>query len=195
MLQLAHIVADLSQKKRRPHTYRQDFFTVSHDEMHARTEVSFSQLWHITKTTETVAPLLCIGSTSFIAISTLTTSLNFYSKLISKQDPLTGLPMFKSVQIQLACQACIEAEKAHECVHMNHLIPRWQDSDKHRRLKTIMSDRPVGPFPHAFTMICMYDVWGCTQVRTGDRSICSRLLYHWAIHPMLYDLLLHTGSD
>tara|TARA_B100001142_G_C14324097_1_gene651608 strand:+ start:1535 stop:2419 length:885 start_codon:yes stop_codon:yes gene_type:complete len=50
--------------------------------------------------------------------------------------------MFKAIQIQLACQACIEAEKAHECQHMNHLIPRWQDSDKHRRLKTIMSDRP-----------------------------------------------------
>ena len=132
----------------------------------------------VTTTTETVAPLLCIGSTSFIAISTLTTSLNFYSKLISKQDPLTGLPMFKSVQIQLACQACIEAEKAHECVHMNHLIPRWQDSDKHRRLKTIMSDRPVGLFARALAMICMYDVLGRTQVRTGDRSICSRLLYH-----------------
>ena len=57
-------------------------------------------------------------------------------------DPLTSKPMFKAIQIQLACQACIEAEKSHECNHMNHLIPRWQDSDKHRRLKTIMSDRP-----------------------------------------------------
>jgi hypothetical protein len=90
---------------------------------------------------ETVAPLLCIGSTSFIAISTLTTDLNFYTKLISKFDPLTNKPMFKSVQIQLACQACIDAERAHECNHMAHLIPRWQDSDKHRRLKIIMSDR------------------------------------------------------
>jgi len=27
-------------------------------------------------------------------------------------------------------------------MHMQHLIPRWQDGDKHRRLKTIMSDRP-----------------------------------------------------
>jgi len=25
---------------------------------------------------------------------------------------------------------------------MQHLIPRWQDADKHRRLKIIMSDRP-----------------------------------------------------
>jgi hypothetical protein len=81
------------------------------------------------------------GNTSFIAISTLTTELNFYSKLISKVDPLTNTPMFRAIQIQLACAACIAAEKAHECQHMAHLIPRWQDSEKHRKLKTIMSDR------------------------------------------------------
>lgn len=73
-----------------------------------------------------VAPLLCIGTTSFVAISTLTSDMNFYTKLISKVDPLTNLPVFKSIQIQLACQACIDAEKAHECVHLQHLIPRWQ---------------------------------------------------------------------
>ncbi len=69
--------------------------------------------------------------------------LNFYSKLISKVDPLTNTPMFRAIQIQLACAACIAEEKAHECQHMAHLIPRWQDSEKHRKLKTIMSDRAV----------------------------------------------------
>ena len=77
-----------------------------------------------------------------LQISTLTTDMNFYSKLISKVDPLTNTKMFKAIQIQLACQSCINAEKAHLCTHMAHLIPRWQDGDKHRRLKTIMSDRP-----------------------------------------------------
>lgn len=75
---------------------------------------------------ETVAPLLCIGNTSFIAISTLTSEMNFYTKLISKVDLLTNKPVFKSIQISLACQQCIDAEKTHECMHMQHLIPRWQ---------------------------------------------------------------------
>ena len=75
---------------------------------------------------ETVAPLLCIGNTSFIAISTLTSEMNFYTKLISKIDLLTNKPVFKSIQISLACQQCIDAEKTHECLHMQHLIPRWQ---------------------------------------------------------------------
>jgi len=82
------------------------------------------------------------GNTCFIAISTLTSEMNFYTKLISKIDMLTNKPVFKSIQISLACQACIDAEKTHECLHMQHLIPRWQDADKHRRLKIIMSDRP-----------------------------------------------------
>ena len=29
-------------------------------------------------------------------------------------DQLTNLPVFKSIQISLACQACIDAEKTHE---------------------------------------------------------------------------------
>lgn len=57
---------------------------------------------------ETVAPLLSLGNASFIAISTLTSDLNFYTKLISKIDPLTNEPVFKSIQIQLACQKCID---------------------------------------------------------------------------------------
>lgn len=79
---------------------------------------------------------------SFIAISTLTNDMNFYTKLISKVDPGTNQPLFKSVQIQLACQKCIDAERGHECTHNMHLIPAWHTEDKHDRLKTIMSDRP-----------------------------------------------------
>ena len=55
---------------------------------------------------------------------------------------MTHKPIFKSVQIQLACQACIEAERAHECTHNMHLIPAWHNEEKHTRLKAIMSDRP-----------------------------------------------------
>ena len=84
---------------------------------------------------------LC-SNASFIAISTLTSDLNFYTKLISKVDPMTHKPIFKSVQIQLACQACIDAERAHECTHNMHLIPAWHNEEKHTRLKAIMSDRP-----------------------------------------------------
>lgn len=91
---------------------------------------------------ETVAPLLLIGNTSLIAISTLTSEINFYTRLLRMRDKVTGLPLFTTLSIQLACKQCIEEGKVASCVHMLHLVPRWQSSDRHVKLKTIMQDRP-----------------------------------------------------
>ena len=57
-------------------------------------------------------------------------------------DASTGRAIFTILQIQLACAACIEDGKSTECVHLLHLAPRWQSTERHRRLKTIMQDRP-----------------------------------------------------
>lgn len=91
---------------------------------------------------ETCAPLMIVGRTTLLAISTLTSSINFYTRLIKMRDPATSKPMFITRQIQLSCAKCIEEGKSHECVHLLHLVPRWQSSERHIRLKTIMQDRP-----------------------------------------------------
>ena len=44
--------------------------------------------------------------------------------------------------MELACQKCKDAGKATECKHMLHLVPAWQSSEKHMRLKKVMEDRP-----------------------------------------------------
>lgn len=93
---------------------------------------------------ETVAPLMIVGTTTLIGISTLRDGINFYTRLIRLRDKATGLPMFSVMQVQLACDKCKEDGKATDCVHMLHLVPRWQSSDKHVKLKTIMQDRPGG---------------------------------------------------
>lgn len=90
---------------------------------------------------ETVFPLLMMGNTSILMISTLTSEINFYTCLMKKKDPITQLPMFECLKIMLACQTCIDQGKSAECVHMQHLVPRWQNSEKHAKLKTIMEDR------------------------------------------------------
>ena len=87
---------------------------------------------------ETVAPILSVGSASLVAISTLTSEINFYTRLLRMRDKTTGLPLFTSISVQLACRKCIEDGKAAGCVHMLHLVPRWQSSDRHVKLKTIM---------------------------------------------------------
>jgi hypothetical protein len=91
---------------------------------------------------ETVAPLLLIGVTSLICISTLTSEINFYTRLFKIKDPITGLPVFAQLQVTLACDDCREAGTAATCKHMLHLVPAWQSSARHERLKAVMADRP-----------------------------------------------------
>lgn len=53
----------------------------------------------------------------------------------SVNDPATDRPLFMTRSIELACEACKEAGKAAECVHMLHLVPSWQSAERHRKLK------------------------------------------------------------
>jgi len=110
---------------------------------------------------ETVAPLLIMGNTTLLAISTLTSEINFYSRLLRMRDKITQLPVFTFLSVQLACAACKAEGKVIDCVHMLHLVPRfvhlplsphhpprltntrqsrcrWQSADRHVKLKTIM---------------------------------------------------------
>jgi hypothetical protein len=91
---------------------------------------------------ETVAPLLIVKNTCMLAISTLTSEINFYTRLIQMKDKTTQLDLFNVKKIELVCAKCKEDGKAAECVHMLHMVPRWQSSDKHVKLKTVMEDRP-----------------------------------------------------
>ena len=79
---------------------------------------------------ETITPILSIGSASLVAISTLTSSINFYTRLIKMQDPENDRPLFQTRCIELACEACIENGVAHECVHRLHLVPVWQSAER-----------------------------------------------------------------
>lgn len=55
---------------------------------------------------------------------------------------MSGLPVFAQLQVTLACAACREVGMAAQCKHMLHLVPQWQSSIRHERLKAVMSDRP-----------------------------------------------------
>jgi len=91
---------------------------------------------------ETVAPILSIGSASLVAISTLTSEINFYTRLIQMVDPGTDRPLFAIRCIELCCERCKAEGKQAECVHMLHLVPMWQSEERHRKLKIMMQDRP-----------------------------------------------------
>lgn len=58
------------------------------------------------------------------------------------KDKSSGKQMFSILSVVLACDKCREEGKASECIHLLHLVPRWQSGARHTRLKTIMQDRP-----------------------------------------------------
>ena len=69
-------------------------------------------------------------------------AFSFYTRLFKIKDPITGLPVFAQLQVTLACNACKELGLAAQCKHMLHLVPQWQSSARHERLKAVMADRP-----------------------------------------------------
>ena len=75
------------------------------------------------------------------AVRTLTSEINFYTRLMKMRDRVTSQPMFTLLSVELACAACKAEGKATDCVHMLHLVPRWQSADRHVKLKTIMQVR------------------------------------------------------
>lgn len=91
---------------------------------------------------EVVFPLLIVGETSLLAISTLTSNINFYTRLIRLRDPISQKSLFNVLQIELCCENCKKEGKPELCKHMLHLIPHWQSSSRHCMLKTVMEDRP-----------------------------------------------------
>ena len=66
-----------------------------------------------------------MGNTTLLAISTLTSEINFYTRLMKMRDRLTGKPLFTFLSVELACAACKAEGRATECVHMLHLVPRY----------------------------------------------------------------------
>lgn len=113
------------------------------------------------KCLNSVAPILSIGSASLVAISTLTSEINFYTRLIKMIDPATNRPLFVCRSIELACEACKEDGRAHECVHLLHLVPRWQSEERHRKLKIMMQDRPASTVNYAFVAFMCSSILFC----------------------------------
>ena len=64
-------------------------------------------------------------------------------RLIKMVDPATGRPLFTTRCIELVCEDCKENGKAHECVHMLHLVPSWQSAERHRKLRIMVRRGPV----------------------------------------------------
>lgn len=86
---------------------------------------------------EVIVPLLEMDRTALLCISTPQDSLNFYSGMMEMKHPNTGLPLFRTIKVGLACDACIAAGKPEKCTHQSSLVPEWKSSSKHSMIKAL----------------------------------------------------------
>lgn len=89
---------------------------------------------------EVVVPLLELSNTAMIGISTIKDEDNFMSHFLEMKDD-TGKPFFKSFMFYMACEACRLTDNPAGCTHLKNLIPPWQSSSKHEKIKALMSDQ------------------------------------------------------
>lgn len=85
---------------------------------------------------QVVYPLLQVGKTSLLAVSTLKDDDSTYSHMISLTDT-DGEYIFKSRVFKLACNECMEKGDPSGCTHQTHRRPNWHDSARIKRLSNL----------------------------------------------------------
>jgi hypothetical protein len=89
-----------------------------------------------------VVPLMSVNNTAVIAISSPDDEFNYFSKLMTlKRDAKTNIPLFFTVQITQACEACQKLSK--RCPHNEALLPPWRSSNRQKLTEQIMRSKPA----------------------------------------------------
>ena len=81
-----------------------------------------------------------MDATALICISTPQDNLNFYSEMFTMLGP-DNKPLFRSIQVGLACAACIKAGKADACTHNEGEIPPWKSRQSFDMVRSLYGDR------------------------------------------------------
>ena len=89
-----------------------------------------------------VVPLLGVGGTAVLAISTPDDEFNYYTELLELKVGDNDEPLFNVIKVGLACDACVELGKSSECPHLVHELPHWKTYDRQVKMRKIMESDP-----------------------------------------------------
>lgn len=89
---------------------------------------------------EVVVPLLEMGNSVLIMISTPVDSFNFFSGLLELRDPDTGSRVFLVYDVELICKRCKMKDRPSDCRHMLKFLPPWKSAEKMDVVKLILKD-------------------------------------------------------
>lgn len=91
---------------------------------------------------EAVAPLMGNDNVAVLGISTPNNVQgNYYSALLEMERP-DGTPLFKVIDLEVACKKCKEAGIPELCDHKVEIVPFWQTAARKEMLQSIFKDRP-----------------------------------------------------
>jgi hypothetical protein len=85
-----------------------------------------------------IVPLLGVGGTAVLGISTPQGEDNYYSELVDLVDIYDNKPIFKTIHVRQACQACIDNDIADKCKHLRDQLPSWKPIGNQDKVEAIM---------------------------------------------------------
>ena len=91
---------------------------------------------------EVIVPLMEVGGTATICISTPLSSWNFYSELTEVRDD-RGRLVFNVIKVGMVCERCRGTEREDQCTHPSGDRPDWKPEDNLEKVKAIYGDRKV----------------------------------------------------
>jgi hypothetical protein len=86
-----------------------------------------------------IVPIMTVGGTALICISSLGDSSNYYSRLLVKTLP-NGLPAFNVIRFTLSCARCEKTSTPWLCTHKLGEIPWWQTEGGQDVAKLMLED-------------------------------------------------------
>ncbi len=91
---------------------------------------------------QVIIPLLGVSDARLLGISTPAhTESNFFKRMLELKYHGTDEHVFGTLIIDLACDECKRKERAIECRHLLHMMPKWKDTKKFDLSKELYGPR------------------------------------------------------
>lgn len=91
---------------------------------------------------EAIAPLMGNENVAVLGISTPNNEEgNYYSALL-ELERAPGEPLFRVINLEVACKACKEAGTPELCEHKVEVLPPWRTEERKDILKQVYKDHP-----------------------------------------------------
>ena len=91
--------------------------------------------------TEVILPLLGMGKTKLLGISTPSPDeYNFFTRMLTLKRPNSNKHAYGSLTIDLACDECKRKKRAVDCRHLLGLIPKWKGQKKFEMAAQLYGD-------------------------------------------------------